>query len=1391
MTTTTTAITVSREPECTVWCRSGQHADQLLAAITGRPEPGDRLQTYCRSVCHNFPVIADKFGRTALHAAASCGCLRFCEWLVDKCGADLDGKDYESGWTALHRALYYGQIGCAKLLVDYGASLTLTDRDHYSPLELLMLDRAPWIEYTRREPCDCYVWGANDNFNLGVDSSKQSRSLPDMVTAFKRDGVYIRDAVLRKFHSLFLTNDGKVYSCGHGHGGRLGLESEDLSITPRLVTIAPNDRTARCESLASGQDHFVLLVKHGSDASGHVYTCGNNMYHQLGQVPAPEKLLSPQIISMRTLKLGAHYKMGAIIGVGAGRYHSLFYTTGGELFTFGLNVGQIGHPRGERLQTVPHKVSAFDFKDSGTRFDHVVTSDGAIVCATNRGDVYVLHEYQCRKVASKQLDIQQLCVVGGHLDERPDVASILDVSKVELQIMILTKMRKLYLWKGSDPVLVRCLLNYGRELSATHISLSSSAVGIVTKDGEVFFGSVANRKSTTKNSDTKNKSVLSSSPSMMALSSTTTTTTPPPQSMTKSSSAGSGGGGKGNALQVKSFVTFVDRNECHTIKVRKQRYLHRCVAIFTDNKNQNFAALQASPKIGVLETASKPDSRLTTDMKLLFDTSDVSDNIHDLVVKVGNRQYYCHKFILATRCEYFRRKLAAAAAADADTNVITIESNVISSVDAFDQIIRFIYYNSNDLFENGRQIACLPPPAAADIMASSGGDNNHNNNNNKNKKNTNKTNNNNNNKNKKDVINSGQEFLNSVKESAKRLGVNWLYQWLKQSGVKIVDQNKVKVIDKCRPPKLTFDRNKYDELTDIVIQSSDGIEYKCHKCILMSRLEYFRGMLSSGWIETSANRPLSLPLSSRIMDIIIDYVYRDESSSKLDRIDDPDFIFQVLVTADQYLIPGLKSYCEYVLVNLLTLKNTCELLELSYIYSADQLKRCSLDFICVNLATLMDNKSLDVLSDEAMADLTECYQTMITRPRNRRFNRYSTAPNAEQFEEIYSLFDHQNDDDVEEFRVNVDERRALLAKQRAHELKRNKAKTSSSSSQRHRLESSSSDINDNTEELNTSTKSLSVVSSPKENEENEFIKKSMTRTEEQQTKQTVNHGTKHQNIFSTKSKTTVSLAEFRTNSLSANTTNKSGDNNNEVSVKPKPTIKWGSLSTATKPMPLSFDDIIKEEQTKLTKLSPIDRTHALPNSSTIGNNNNNKSPTVVRQKPIPIPTTTPKSGGSSHRNSWSKLTTATAAAADMAFSSESTHHHSPKSFAEMAVSPPKPGGSSNSGFNPWIRMSTGTSPVAAAATTAAVSSTTTATKQQLFMNNFPEIQTISMVDIVREEERQLENLRALQLKPLDVISIEDKALDELFDYYGGADNPDECIRVERVSTLVAAPVWSR
>lgn len=120
-------------PECTPKCRSQQHAEEVVAALT-RGSDG-QLRAFLTSHCHNAATLRDPFGRTALHLAASLGKKALLDWLLESKSADLMVKDKESGWTALHRSAFYGQIHCLISLVKVCTPLGLSN----SPRNIITL----------------------------------------------------------------------------------------------------------------------------------------------------------------------------------------------------------------------------------------------------------------------------------------------------------------------------------------------------------------------------------------------------------------------------------------------------------------------------------------------------------------------------------------------------------------------------------------------------------------------------------------------------------------------------------------------------------------------------------------------------------------------------------------------------------------------------------------------------------------------------------------------------------------------------------------------------------------------------------------------------------------------------------------------------------------------------------------------------------------------------------------------------------------------------------------------------------------------------------------------------------------------------------------------------
>lgn len=64
-----------------------------------------------------------------------------------------------------------------------------------------------------------------------------------------------------------------------------------------------------------------------------------------------------------------------------------------------LHSGYLLEPNGEKCKTVPRQVSALHHKDVNVAM--AVASNGATVCVSEKGDVYLLMDYQCKKLASK------------------------------------------------------------------------------------------------------------------------------------------------------------------------------------------------------------------------------------------------------------------------------------------------------------------------------------------------------------------------------------------------------------------------------------------------------------------------------------------------------------------------------------------------------------------------------------------------------------------------------------------------------------------------------------------------------------------------------------------------------------------------------------------------------------------------------------------------------------------------------------------------------------------------------------------------------------------------------------------------------------------------------
>ncbi|XP_056421935.1 inhibitor of Bruton tyrosine kinase isoform X2 [Hyla sarda] len=812
-----------------------------------------------------------------------------------------------------------------------------------------MGDRPSHIVFQASDPTELYTWGNNINFTLG-HGNQQSKHHPELVDMFPRCGIYIKQMVLCKFHSVFLSQKGQVYTCGHGQGGRLGHGDELTCLVPRLVE---GLTTQSISQVAAAKDHTVVLTE-----DGYVYSFGLNTFHQLGILPPPSNCNFPRQVQAKTLK------GKSVIGVSAGRFHTVLWTKD-AVYTMGLNGGQLGYlldPNGEKHVSCPRQVSALHHKDIGISL--VSASDGATVCVTERGDVYLLTEYQCKKLASKQLNLKKVLVSGGFLDYKADPQSLKENGGQPVRFLALDQAGRVFWWKST---MKQCRWVYGRQVIMSDIALNKNAMLFITRDGEGFSGNMSEKKfSLDKKEPSVSDSVLSDTSSVY-----------------------------------------------ERICLQKLSTVHRAVSVTTDPNGCNFAVLQSDPKTSLFEIPVVSSSIFVEDFEKLLKQVDEMDSIHDVSFLIGSQTFPAHKYMLSMKCDFFQKLFFLADSNKVDFPDIYLNGEDSSGCDLFtiekvspvlfSYILQFIYTDTCDMLVHGHKPRNIQNDKIEgnqdtiisdfqkicfreDVKGKSAYEVYRNNqicadNEKKKGKGTKLSK-------KSKYVNEESSPVKMLQNLAKKFGMSNLCSRL--DGVRY-ENGAVNVVHNKSGNGPGFTLKKCSYLCDVTIRSEDGKELDCHKCVLCARLEYFRIMLSSTWIEASCCSALEMPVHSEVLQVIIDYIYTDEAPAVKESAN-VEFICNVLVMADQLLIVRLKEMCEVTLTESLTLKNAAELLEFAALYNADQLKVSCFQFIGINMAALLEARSLDVLSEDVLKELANYYRKMIPAMDKRLITPYLDGP---------------------------------------------------------------------------------------------------------------------------------------------------------------------------------------------------------------------------------------------------------------------------------------------------------------------------------------------------------------------------------------------------------------
>ena len=186
-----------------------------------------------------------------------------------------------------------------------------------------------------------WSWGAGAYGQLGHGDEQQDQLLPKKVEALAGRRVVTVSA--GGGHSLAITADGAVWSCGMGYAGQLGHGDEQHQLLPKKVEAFAGRRVV---AVSAGAAHSLALT-----ADGAVWSWGDGDSGQLGHDDELNQSLPKKVEDLAGQR---------VVAVSAGGGHSLAITADGAVWSWGAGgLSRLGHGEDLSNQLLPKKIEVW------------------------------------------------------------------------------------------------------------------------------------------------------------------------------------------------------------------------------------------------------------------------------------------------------------------------------------------------------------------------------------------------------------------------------------------------------------------------------------------------------------------------------------------------------------------------------------------------------------------------------------------------------------------------------------------------------------------------------------------------------------------------------------------------------------------------------------------------------------------------------------------------------------------------------------------------------------------------------------------------------------------------------------------------------------------------
>ncbi|KZF21039.1 hypothetical protein L228DRAFT_262107 [Xylona heveae TC161] len=357
---------LSTSPSITPKCRKTSSWNISSVNTT----PGKAAGSWANVVLGRSDVNSkDTFGLTILHHAASRttdNAHAFALALLEHPLTDIYMQDMENGWTALHRALYFGNILTARAILsrdaldagnvlNAGGLIKIKDKEGNSPFDLFAATiadeslRSPGLDLSHAKyeddnddtssqgagsendedfprhvslaprvdihGDDLFTFGSNKNHTLGF-GDEDDRQYPERITLKRPENL------LRRFY--------REQHAGLDIPSSTDLGSKPSASLPSLI----RNRPILIQDIAMSKLHTAVLT---TDPESNLYMCGFGPGGRLGTGDENTRF---NFVCVDNGPLAGK----RVVNIGLGQNHTLAVTDDGQLFTWGTNAfGQLGY----------------------------------------------------------------------------------------------------------------------------------------------------------------------------------------------------------------------------------------------------------------------------------------------------------------------------------------------------------------------------------------------------------------------------------------------------------------------------------------------------------------------------------------------------------------------------------------------------------------------------------------------------------------------------------------------------------------------------------------------------------------------------------------------------------------------------------------------------------------------------------------------------------------------------------------------------------------------------------------------------------------------------------------------------------------------------------------